>query len=123
MRRIVSSADKRDANGRFLVGNPGGGRPRRLDELTVPIGEMREEHLERLRVIAREGEHRDSIAAIKLMWSYRYGNPPQAFTVEDVTDRLNSVVDLDQLTADELAALQTLKAAKRRLETARKDEP
>lgn len=45
--------------------------------------EMTPEHLDRLRQIARNGENRDSIAAIKLMWSYAYGNPAQVVTGED----------------------------------------
>ncbi len=63
-------------------GNPGG-RPKKLAELSIKIQEMDEKHRARLEMIADEGEHKDSIAAIKLLWAYAYGNPTQAITGAD----------------------------------------
>ena len=82
-------SDKRDENGdrdnkgRFTAGNPGGGRPKRLEEITVPIGEWTPDLLKRLHSIAMTGEHKDSVPAIKLMLAYRYGNPATVITGED----------------------------------------
>jgi hypothetical protein len=74
--------DNRDQAGRFppgFSGNPGG-RPKKLDELAIKISDMDEAHRLRLENIAANGEHRDSIAAIKLLWSYAHGLPRQVVT-------------------------------------------
>jgi hypothetical protein len=60
-------------------GNPGG-KPKKLEELSAKIGEFDAELLERLLEIARHGEHKDSVSAIKLLWGYRFGMPRQVVT-------------------------------------------
>jgi len=57
-------------------GNPGG-RPKRTAELAAKISEMDDALRVRLELIATQGEHRDSVAAIKLLWAYAHGNPTQ----------------------------------------------
>lgn len=63
-------------------GNPGG-RTKKLEALRINICKMEEAHLARLQDIAANGEHKDAIAAIKLMWGYAYGNPATVVTTED----------------------------------------
>jgi hypothetical protein len=53
------------------------GRPKRTRELAAKISEMDEVYRQRLHTIALEGEHKDSTAAIKLLWAYAHGNPTQ----------------------------------------------
>src|SRR4051812_25737705 len=62
--------------------NPGG-RPKKLEELAVKCREFESDHVARLNQIARDGDDKDSVAAIKLLWSYGRGNPVQAITGED----------------------------------------
>ena len=103
--------------------NPGG-RPKAIREAlrefrdTDDLRALRE----RLRALALdESNPKVAIAAIKEYHDRAYGRAAQSITVEDVTDRLTAVVNLDQLTETELAALQTLKNAKLRLEAAKKE--
>lgn len=77
-------------------GNPGG-RPKKLDELKLKIVEMTSKHLARLEGIAADGENKDSISAIKLMWSYAYGNPAQAITGEDGSPLFPVVGDVTEM--------------------------
>jgi hypothetical protein len=63
-------------------GNPGG-KPKKLAELAIKISAMDEAHRARLEEIAASGDHRDSIAAIKLLWSYAHGLPRQVVTDGD----------------------------------------
>jgi len=62
-------------------GNPGG-RPKRTEALATAISEMDTAHRLRLEYIAAHGEHKDSVAAIKLLWAYAHGNPTQPVTGE-----------------------------------------
>ncbi len=50
-------------------GNPGG-RPKRIEELRVRVYDVTPQLADRLMDIALNGEHRDSVAAIKLFWGY-----------------------------------------------------
>ena len=78
----MDQPDNRKESGQFkpgVSGNPGG-RPKKLDELTLKISEMDDAHRQRLELIAAQGEHKDSIAAIKLLWSYAHGLPRQVVT-------------------------------------------
>lgn len=81
----MSDPENRSVSGKFKVGYSGnpGGRPKKLEELSEPIGKWTPEFLQRLYDIAMNGEHKDSTAAIKLMWGYRYGNPAQVVTDGD----------------------------------------
>jgi hypothetical protein len=60
-------------------GNPGG-RAKKSEALSVKISEMDDAHRARLEDIAANGEHRDSIQAIRLLWSYAHGLPRQVVT-------------------------------------------
>lgn len=62
-------------------GNPGG-RPKKLAALATSISAMDDTYRERLHHIATQGEHKDSVAAIKLLWSYAHGNPTQPVTAD-----------------------------------------
>lgn len=62
-------------------GNPGG-RPKKLEELTVPIGQWTAEFLDRAHHIVMNGEHKDSVAMLRVLWAYRYGSPAQVVTDE-----------------------------------------
>jgi len=91
-------------------GNPGG-RTKKLEELTIRISAMRDKHLSRLEYIADQGEHRDSIAAIKLLWAYAYGNPAQSITGPDGGPM--QTIDIGSLSPAQLEQLrQILRAAR-----------
>lgn len=63
-------------------GNPGG-RSKKRAELAITISEMDDVYRQRLHLIATQGEHKESIAAIKLLWGYAHGLPTQVVTGED----------------------------------------
>lgn len=62
--------------------NPGG-RPKKEPELAAKIREMDDELRARLEHIALHGAHKDSVPAIKLLWSYAHGLPRQVVTDVD----------------------------------------
>ena len=64
------------------VANPGG-RPKRREELVLKLSEFDALAVERLRNIIEHGEDKDAVAAIKLKWSYQYGNPIQPISGEN----------------------------------------
>lgn len=82
---VVDEPANRDDAGRFQPGASGNpsGRAKKLPELAAKISEFDDELRDRLLLIARVGEHRDSIAAVKLLWSYAHGNPSQSITGEN----------------------------------------
>lgn len=59
------------------------GRPKRTLELARKIAEMDDVHRTRLEDIAANGNHKDSIQAVKLLWAYAHGNPSQPITGPD----------------------------------------
>lgn len=63
-------------------GNPNG-RSKKLADLAAKISEMDDAHRLRLEYIAAHGEHKDSTAAIKLLWAYAHGNPTQPVSGPD----------------------------------------
>lgn len=63
-----------------------------MEWLKMAISEMTGHHLERLEDIAKTGENKDSLAAIKLLWSYAYGNPAQVLTGADGTPLFTGLV-------------------------------
>jgi hypothetical protein len=73
-------------------GNPGG-RPKKLAALAASISAMDETYRKRLHDIATDGEDRDSVAAIKLLWSYAHGNPTQPVNA-NLDVKVDSSVDL-----------------------------
>jgi len=96
----------RDAAGRFPPGQSGNpsGRAKKLADLAVKITALDDAHRERLEFIAAQGEPKDSIAAIKLLWAYAYGAPSQSITgpdggpVQVSTETI--IASLDRLKAD-----------------------
>lgn len=80
-------------------GNPNG-RSKKLADLAIKISEMDDAHRLRLEHIATNGEHKDSIAAIKLLWAYAHGNPTQPVSGPDGGPvRLQTVDLLESLRA------------------------
>ena len=82
---FVDEPDNRDDAGRFLPGKSGNpkGRAKRTAALAIAISEFDEDYRRRLHSIALEGEHKDSVSAIKLLWAYAHGNPAQVVTGDD----------------------------------------
>lgn len=63
-------------------GNPGG-KPKKLEELAAKCRAFDDQLIERLKGIALKGEDKDSVAAVKLLWSYGHGLPRQVVTDAD----------------------------------------
>lgn len=109
--QATNAPDKKagGATGRgFMPGQSGnpGGRAKTLPELKAKCRDMTDKILERLTVIIDHGEHKDSVAASKLVLAYAYGNPTQPISgAEDAPPVGVSVL---------LPALQKLLEAKKR---------
>lgn len=130
----------RDENGRFVVGHVStGGRKRMrqdvrdmLEAATPKAAQRLIEALDATRAIVVPGPRGEG-ASVKyvedidmrtkvaeMILNRIHGRAPQSVVIEDITER-GPLTSLDSLTPEELAALQTLKAARLRLE-AKKDD-
>lgn len=72
------NATKRVIGRPFQRGNPGGGRPKIRKDIQALCQQSTPQNVQRLRDIAENGEPAESIAAIKLLLAYGYGQPTQA---------------------------------------------
>ncbi len=90
--------------------NPGG-RPKKLEELALSISELSGQHVARLQQIAMQGKDKDSIAAIKLLWSYAFGNPTQVITGPDGGPV--QTVDVGNLSKEQLEQIREILRAAR----------
>lgn len=69
----------RDSKGRFVKGNKNGGRPKLAPEFKMRAKEISMPALERLNdiIFNPASEHKDVIAAVKLVFGYAHGMPSQ----------------------------------------------
>lgn len=74
------SACRDPATGRFIKGNPGGGRPRMPEELKADFRACAPEALDTILAILRDGDapHRDRLRAAEIILDRGYGKPVQA---------------------------------------------
>jgi len=73
--------EKRDKNGKFLPGNPGGGRPKKAEWLKKEVLKDLPFYYARLKAFAQGEEKakvKDQIDAIELLLAYGLGKPTQA---------------------------------------------
>lgn len=109
------SADNRDENGRFLHGNPGGGRPRIAAEIRELFEARSKEAVDGLWSLYEKTENDKLKARILTYWIDRIaGRPAQAIVGADggpVT--IAAGVDLSKLTPEQIEQLKMLLRAAR----------
>jgi len=71
-------------NGRFVKGQSGnpGGRPKALSEFVNTCQSLTPELVGLVMEVARKGRGNDKVAAAALLWSYGFGKPAQAVSLE-----------------------------------------
>lgn len=94
----MAKTDKRNKNGTFAPGNPGGGRKPIPPEIKEALTSLVPRAIERLRAIVEHGEDDKLVMdAVKVVLDRVYGKPAQALDIESNNNHTLEVVLTGQL--------------------------